>query len=126
MLKQLTNTYLICKECFDLGNFPKVFRSEDFESTSLKELLGHRLFLEEAQDLEGTSDGEQKCNFSEEEIETLIDAVTKQQGEEIDWDSISKTCFNGKYSKRDCVFEFLRLPINKSLMLKFETSQTST
>lgn len=25
VLKQLTNTYLICKECYDQGNYPKVF-----------------------------------------------------------------------------------------------------
>lgn len=38
-LKQLTNSYLICKDCFENGNFPKVFKPEEFVPTTLRGLL---------------------------------------------------------------------------------------
>ena len=38
-LKQLTNSYLICKDCFDNGNFPKVFMPDEFVPTTLRGLL---------------------------------------------------------------------------------------
>ena len=38
-LKQLTTSYLICKECFDNGNFPRVFRPKEFAPTTLRSLL---------------------------------------------------------------------------------------
>ena len=38
-LKQLTNCFLICKECFDNGNYPKVFNPEEFQPTTLRSLL---------------------------------------------------------------------------------------
>jgi len=38
-LKQLTNSYLICKDCFENRNFPKVFRPEEFAPTTLRSLL---------------------------------------------------------------------------------------
>ena len=38
-LKQLTNSYLICKDCFDNGNFPKVFKPTEFKAMTLRTLL---------------------------------------------------------------------------------------
>jgi hypothetical protein len=38
-LKSLTSTYLICKECFDLKNYPKILTAADFEKSSLQSLL---------------------------------------------------------------------------------------
>ena len=38
-LKQLTNSYLICKECHDNGNYPKVFQPEEFSPMTLRTLL---------------------------------------------------------------------------------------
>lgn len=39
ILKKLTSTYLLCKECFDLGNYPQILSPSDFERSSLMSLL---------------------------------------------------------------------------------------
>ena len=38
-LKELTSSYIICKECYDLGNFPKVFSPEDFKAMTMKSVF---------------------------------------------------------------------------------------
>jgi hypothetical protein len=39
VLKELTNSYVVCKECFDQGNYPKVFSSNDFEAQTIESIL---------------------------------------------------------------------------------------
>jgi hypothetical protein len=39
VLKELTNTYIVCKECFELGNYPKVLKADDFQTQTLKSIL---------------------------------------------------------------------------------------
>ena len=38
-LKELTSSYIVCKECYDLGNFPKVFSPEDFKAMTMKSVF---------------------------------------------------------------------------------------
>ena len=38
-LKQLTSSFLICKDCFDNGNYPRVFTPEEFKPMTLRTLL---------------------------------------------------------------------------------------
>ena len=62
------------------------------------------------------------ANFSLEDRAILIEAVTDQTSELIDWLSISANVFGNKYSPRQCIFEFLKLPISQSLALNIESS----
>ena len=39
VLKELTNSYVLCKDCFDQGNYPKVFSTDDFEPQTMKSIL---------------------------------------------------------------------------------------
>jgi hypothetical protein len=39
VLKELTSTYIICKDCFDSGNYPKVMNATDFEPQTVKSAL---------------------------------------------------------------------------------------
>ena len=43
-LKEITSTYIVCKECFDLGNYPKILSPTDFEKTSMNLLLNTQEF----------------------------------------------------------------------------------
>mmetsp|Transcript_23295 Transcript_23295/g.31140 ORF Transcript_23295/g.31140 Transcript_23295/m.31140 type:complete len:87 (+) Transcript_23295:1233-1493(+) len=49
--------------------------------------------------------------FSADERAELIKAVSCQSGDLIDWLGISANVFENKYSPRECIFEFLKLPI---------------
>ena len=39
VLKKVTSCYILCKGCFDLGNFPKVLSSNDFEKSTIQSML---------------------------------------------------------------------------------------
>ena len=39
VLKALTTTYLVCNECYNLGNYPHILKAHDFEKTSLDSTL---------------------------------------------------------------------------------------
>ena len=43
----------------------------------------------------------------------------------IDWLSISANIFGNKFSPRECIFEFLKLPISQSLALNIESKETA-
>ena len=59
--------------------------------------------------------------FSPEERAKLILAVGGQTGDLIDWLSISADVFGNKFSPKECIFEFLKLPISQSLALNTES-----
>ena len=63
------------------------------------------------------------ASFSVDERAKLISAVSGQTSDLIDWLSISANVFENKFSPRECVYEFLKLPITQSLALNIETSQ---
>ena len=129
-LRELTQSYVLCKECFDLGNFPKVFKPEDFQATTLRSILGDETKDDtKAEDQQARESSfmavddemvNQAPQFTTEEKSSLIEAVTQQSPDCIDWSSISREAFKGKYTPNECVFEFLRLPISESLSLKLE------
>lgn len=52
-----------------------------------------------------------------------MQAITDQTTELIDWLSISAIVFENKFSPRECIFEFLKLPISQSLAHNIESSQ---
>lgn len=64
---------------------------------------------------------ERQARFSPEDQEKLVKAVAEQAHQQINWEQISALAFDAKYSAKQCVFEFLRLPITESLFLDFET-----
>ena len=132
-LRDLTQNYILCKECFEQGNFPKVFKADDFKPTTMRSILGIGGKNDDNEDQDDPqSDGQthtlnqdilnRESAFDVDEKNELIEAVTQQSSELIDWHCISQDVFNGKFSPEECVFEFLRLPISDSLSLKLETS----
>ena len=72
-------------------------------------------------DNEDEEEMERQARFSAEDQEKLVKAVAEQAHKQINWEQISTSALNGKYSAKQCVFEFLRLPITESLFLDFET-----
>lgn len=60
VLKELTSTYLICKECFDLGKYPRVLSANDFEQKTIKSILSNDGTAEHVGELKrlGTEDRE--------------------------------------------------------------------
>ena len=64
--------------------------------------------------------------FSAEERAKLILAVSGQTGDLIDWLGISATVFENKFGPRECIFEFLKLPISQSLALSTESAAQPT
>ena len=70
----------------------------------------------------GAGDHDSPANFTIDDRAKLIDAVTDQTTELIDWLSISANVFGNKYSPRECIFEFLKLPISQSLALNIEST----
>ena len=56
--------------------------------------------------------GEDSQVFSADERAQLVVAVSSQSSELIDWLSISANVFGNKFSPRECIFEFLKLPIS--------------
>jgi hypothetical protein len=107
-LKQLTSSYIVCKECFDLGNYPKSLSESDFEQTSLVSLLQSQEFKFEKGDLE-----EEQDEWTEQEVECLINAISEHQN---DWDTISRISFKSKKTAEQCVFKFLCLPLTESML----------
>lgn len=65
-------------------------------------------------------------SFTVEEKEKLIAGVTEQtmNSDLIDWQTIAENEFKGKYTGKDCIYEFLKLPISESLSLNIEASHT--
>ena len=51
--------------------------------------------------------------------------MSEQTSELIDWLSISANIFGNKFSPRECIFEFLKLPISQSLALNIESKETA-
>ena len=47
-LKELTSSYIVCKECFDLGNFPKVFSPDDFSAMTMKSVFSENRQLDKS------------------------------------------------------------------------------
>ena len=75
------------------------------------------------EDLGGDDD---TVRFSADERAQLIQAVSGQSGDLIDWLNISANVFGNKFSPRECIFEFLKLPIPQSLALNtHSTNETS-
>lgn len=50
----------------------------------------------------------------------LIEAVAGYLG---DWEQISKVVFEGIYTPEECALQFLSLPINETLLLRFQTAE---
>lgn len=80
-LKNLTSTYLICKECFDLGNYPKILSENDFERASLKSMLS----LSEFEKPQASETNDSAVEWAQEEVVQLVDAVAEHQN---DWEAI--------------------------------------
>ncbi len=38
-LRKLTQTYIVCRECFTEGNYPKILSAFDFEAQSMENAL---------------------------------------------------------------------------------------
>ena len=70
MLKELTSSYLICKECFDSGHYPKVLSADDFEPQTIKTILSDPAIPD--------IDGELK-HLGEEDREKLLMALQAQE-----------------------------------------------
>jgi hypothetical protein len=43
-LRKLTQTYILCKECFTEGNYPKILSAFDFQKQSLETALNSTNF----------------------------------------------------------------------------------
>ena len=66
-----------------------------------------------------------KTNFTVEDKEKLINAVTEEtmNSDLINWQSIAENEFKGAFSAQDCIYEFMKLPISESLNLNTESNQ---
>ena len=93
-LKELTSSYIVCKECYDLGNFPKVFNPEDFSAMTMKSMFSDKSLIEKSNEAseaalqnELSYEESSKNKFSAEDKEKLIAAVTEQtqQSDIINW-----------------------------------------
>ena len=124
-LKTLTSSYVICVECFEVGNFPKILLREEFQKESLKSILELALPKPEKKEEGATRDVEMKpaeaepsgspTDWTQEEIELLVDGVVQYQN---DWDKISKEVFNQLRSADHCVLKFLELPLTENMIGK--------
>ena len=83
-LKELTSSYIVCKECYDLGNFPKVFNPEDFSAMTMKSMFSDKSSIEKSNEAseavvqnEVSYEESSKSKFSAEDKEKLIAAVTE-------------------------------------------------
>lgn len=115
MLKELTSNYLVCKECFDLGNFPKVMTKADFEPQTIKSILT------DSNQTSVDPDSGLKVLTSEDREKLLHHiSLREQEDAQINWASIAQEAFKGQYSAKDLVFDFITMPISESLNLDME------
>ena len=105
----MTCSYIVCKDCFEQGNFPKVFQPEDFSAMTLKSILGEKpLSSDKIDDFTEHDNNEMSfedarltsTNFCTADKEKLVSAVTEQtqMSDLIDWQSIAENVFKGAYS----------------------------
>lgn len=60
-------------------------------------------------------------NFSAEDRQQLVELVSEQaERERIDWNAVAFG-LKGKFTPKECLFEFLKLPISDELQLDIET-----
>lgn len=115
-LKNLTSTYLICKECFDLGNYPKILSEHDFEKASLKSMLT----MPEFETPVANEASDSAVEWTQEEIVQLVDAVVEHQN---DWEAITQQLPHK--TAEQCVLKFLELPLTENMMSKFYASSAA-
>lgn len=119
-LKTLTSSYLICKECFDLGNYPKILSAEDFQKEDLRSILEiTSLKPEQPEGGDAEMKDEAKDEWTQEEMEMLVEGVVNFQN---DWDKISKEIFRETRSGDQCVLKFLELPLTENMMARIYNS----
>jgi len=122
-LKNLTQTYILCQECYNLGNFPKVLQAQDFEACTLESLLkGEKLDSKVLEVPLEVDPGEEPIEdpypkWTLEETEALIDAISRRGD---DWEAIARVDFKDQRSIHDILMHFLRLPISESMAIKFQ------
>ena len=85
-LKELTCNYLVCKECYEQGNFPKVFQADDFSAMTLKSILGDKsVNSSKAEDFSEPVNNDMsfedarltQTHFTADDKEKLVSAVTE-------------------------------------------------
>lgn len=126
-LRRLTQTYILCRDCFSAGNFPKILDAFDFEKQTLEGALkaanfGYKYKQQILDDggNENEQPGQYVVEWSIDEKYQLIEAVAAYSG---DWESISKDVFEGIYSPEECAMQFLSLPISETLLIRFQTAE---
>ena len=108
VLRKLSQTYVLCRECFTQGHYPKSVSAFDFEAQSIESILKASelgLKYKVAGDaIVYGKDGEERqmqveVEWPQDDKERLIEAVSNMND---DWDEISKSVFNGDYSPEEC------------------------
>lgn len=112
VLKELTNTYLVCQDCFTLGNYPRSLSADDFEAQTIKTILSDTASSD--------SDFKRLTPEDKEKLLQQLQMAEQRDDERVNWDAISKEAFKNKYNARDLVFEFITMPISESLNLDIE------
>lgn len=115
-LKNLTSTYLICKECFDLGNYPKILSEHDFERASLKSMLS----MPEFEKPQASETNDLAVEWTQDEVVQLVDAVAEHQN---DWEAITQ--YVPHKTAEQCVLKFLELPLTENMMSKMHVSSAA-
>ncbi|CDW80830.1 swi snf and rsc complex subunit ssr2 [Stylonychia lemnae] len=122
-LKNLSSTYLICKECFGLGNFPRILTQFDFEKYSIESILKNPEFQVklniQREDDSYSQQIEQPQEWTVEDRERLVEGVSLYDN---DWEMIAKKQFQSMFSPQECAFQFISLPISESLLIKFQNA----
>ena len=122
ILKRLTDTYLMCQECFQSKNLPKSLSADDFEPHTLQHLLCAKQATSEemvADEMMDSDSEQQQANFTTEDQAKLIQLVAEQEGA-IDWNKIAAGLQN-RFKPNRCLFEFLQMPISSQLLIELET-----
>jgi hypothetical protein len=112
ILKQLTQSYIVCRECFSEGNYPTILKPHDFERSSLESILSASEFGLNTIYEKNEDDELEMKEWTLDDKQRLIDAVT-QFGP--DFEQVSKY-LESFFTPYECALQFISLPISESLM----------